>query len=152
MKNNLILTIVIALLVGVASFYSGMQYQKNQRNTFSRQQIPGRNQNGQGNFQGRGNNQGMAPVRGEIISQDDKSITVKMQDGSSKIVILSGTTTINKATEVSKADLTTGGQVVAFGTSNSDGSITAQSVSIGGGMFGGMRNGQPNQLSPTATP
>jgi hypothetical protein len=91
---------------------------------------------------------GMTPVGGEIISQDDTSVTVKMPDGSSKIVILSENTTINKSSTGSKTDLKTGEQITAFGTQNQDGSVTAQNISIGGMMFRGM-GGQP---IPSATP
>lgn len=95
---------------------------------------------------------GMAPVNGEIISQDDTSITIKMPDGSSKIVILSDQTKVNKSSEGAKTDLKTGEKVTAFGTQNQDGSITAQSVSIGGGMmFRGMSEQAPQGSgSPTA--
>ena len=86
----------------------------------------------------------MQPVRGQIISADNNSITVKMQDGSSKIVAISDKTTINKSTQGSKTDLTNGQEVTAFGTKNSDGSITAQIVSLGTGI-GMMRGGQPSQ-------
>ncbi|MBI4097253.1 MAG: hypothetical protein HY428_02445 [Candidatus Levybacteria bacterium] len=127
-KNSILITVVMALIVAVAAFYGGMQYQQRQRPNFAG--FRG-GQNGQ-QFQGRGNFQGARPVNGEIISQDDKSITVKMQNGSSKIVILSDQTIINKASEGSKSDLKTGEKVAAFGTENSDGSITAQNISIGG--------------------
>ncbi len=122
--NSKILMIVIAIVIGVGAFFGGMQYQKN------KQPAGFSGRNGQGGF-GRGNTQGQRPVSGDIISQDNDSVTVKLQDGSSKIVILSDKTVINKATEGSKSDLKTGERITAFGTANSDGSITAQNVSIG---------------------
>jgi hypothetical protein len=61
---------------------------------------------------------------------DDKSITVKEQDASTKIIILSDTTTFSKSADGSKGDLKTGITVAAFGTPNSDGSVTAQNVQI----------------------
>lgn len=138
MKNkSILITIVVALIVGAAAFYGGMQYQQKQRPNFASGQFRGGG-NGQ-QFQGRGNFQGSRPINGEIISQDDKSITVKMQDGSSKIVILSDQTEINKASEGSKEDLKTGERITAFGTENSDGSVTAQNISIGGMMFRGLQ-------------
>jgi hypothetical protein len=145
MKNNsTLITIIVALVVGGLAFFGGMQYQLRQRPSFGNRQFGG-GPNGQ--FQGRGNFQGNRPVNGEIISQDDTSVTVKMQDGSSKIVILSDKTTINKASVGSKTDLKTGEQITAFGTANSDGSITAQVVSIGGNIM--FRGGAPR---PTTTP
>src|SRR4030043_1252872 len=87
-----------------------------------------------GERQGLGNNQrpaGLAMVRGEIISQDEKSITVKLPDESSKIVLISENTKINKASEGSLADLKTGEQVMINGQTNSDGSVSATNVQVG---------------------
>lgn len=148
----MIMTIIVALVVGGVGFFGGMQYQKTQASGPIQGQFRGPNGSGTpGGFQGRGGNgQGMTPVSGEIISQDDTSITVKMQDGSSKIVILSDDTNINKSSEGSKSDLKTGETVTAFGSTNSDGSITAQNISIGGNMmFRGGLPGQNNQTAPT---
>lgn len=144
MKNPMIMTIIVALIVGGAAFFGGMQYQKTQASSPMQGQFRGPDRGGpQGGFQGgSGNRQGMTPVSGEIISQDDTSITVKMQDGSTKIVILSGDTTINKTSEGSKSDLKTGETVTAFGTTNSDGSVTAQNISIGGVMVRGFQGEQ----------
>jgi cytochrome c biogenesis protein ResB len=131
-KNNIIVTIMVALLVGGLAFYGGMQYQRMQRGNFAGQMANRNN----GGFQGnRMFANGNRPVSGEIISQDDNSITVKMPDGSTKIVIISDKTTINKASAGAKTDLKTGERVTAFGTANSDGSMTAQNVSIGGSMM-----------------
>lgn len=73
---------------------------------------------------------GFRPVSGEIISSDSKSITVKLQDGSSKIVLLTDKTTVSKSAEANVADLKTGEKVAAFGQENSDGSVTAQSIQL----------------------
>ena len=62
---------------------------------------------------------------------DDKAITLKLNDGSTKIVILSDSTAINQSTQAQKSDLVEGGQVTVIGTINSDGSVTAQDVQIG---------------------
>jgi hypothetical protein len=53
-----------------------------------------------------------------------------MQDGSSKIVYFSDSTMIGKSTQGAASDLNTGEQVMANGTSNPDGSITAQNIQI----------------------
>lgn len=131
-----IYVLIIVLLVAAAGFYGGMTYQKSQRLSFS----GGAN----GQFVGRrfmmggtGNAQSMMPVRGEIISQSSDSITVKLPDGSSKIVNLTAQTKVNKMTSGAVSDLKSGVTVTAIGTTNSDGSVTAQDVSIGTFMMRG---------------
>jgi len=124
MKNkNLIIMILLLVIVGGGAFFAGMKYQ--QRNV-ARQffgQMGGR--------QGVSTNRlGFRPVNGEIIAADEKSITVKLQDGSSKIVIVSETTQINKAEQATKEDLKIGEKVAVFGQENSDGSLTAQNIQI----------------------
>jgi ribosomal protein S1 len=73
-------------------------------------------------------------VRGEIIEKDDKSITVKLPDNSSKIIMISQTTNINKASSATIADITKGDQVMIFGKTNTDGSVTATNIQVGTGM------------------
>ncbi len=137
MKYPIMTIVIVALGVGAAAFFGGMQYQKTQATRLMQGQFRGVNGEGAlGGFQGRGGNgQSTIPVSGEILSQDDTSITVKTQDGGSKIVILTDDTNINKSSEGSKSDLKTGEKITVFGKANSDGSITAQNVSIGGNMM-----------------
>jgi hypothetical protein len=129
--------VIIALAVGAAAFFGGMQYQKSKTpiiagfNNGSGNGRGGTGQGGNGQFQRRGgNNQGIRPVLGDIIATDDKSITVKLQDGSTKIVILSESTAINKADQAQKSDLKTGEKVMVLGPTNSDGSVTAQNIQL----------------------
>ncbi len=126
MKKSLVTTIVVTLLVGSVCFFAGIKYQQNKQRAFTRQfvgQMGGRQGNG-------ANRLGLSPVNGEIISVDDKSITVKLADNSSKIILLTETTVLNKSSEASKKDLKIGEKVTAFGTENSDGSITAQNIQL----------------------
>lgn len=69
-------------------------------------------------------------ANGEIIAKDEKSITIKLRDGGSKIIFLSGTTAINKSATGTIDDLKVGTQVTATGTINTDGSVSAQMVQI----------------------
>jgi hypothetical protein len=125
MKNNLLIIAILVIVVGVGGFFAGMKYQQSKRPAFSRQ-FDGQ----QGMRTGQGNRQGFRPVNGEIISNDDKSITVKLQDGSSKIVLISDKTSINKAADATKDDLKNGEKVMVFGQENSDGSVTAQNIQL----------------------
>jgi hypothetical protein len=132
MKNNLIIIAVFALIIGgAAGFFGGMQYQKSQRLQAFQFNGQATQPNGSGNFRvGQSGRSGFAPVTGEIIDSDDKSITVKLEDGSSKIVLLSKDTSISKSDKISVSELKKGETVAAFGTQNSDGTITAQNIQL----------------------
>ncbi len=129
---NSILIGIIALLVGSGvGFYAGTTYQKNKRPQFA--------QLGNGiisNRQGNGADAGMrfrnggGGIAGEIIASDAASITVKAADGSSKIILVNDATSINKAAQGAKSDLVVGARIAAFGTTNADGSMTAQNIQL----------------------
>ncbi len=125
---------VIVLLVGGVSFYGGMKYQQGKTPTrFADAAGFGQMRGGPGGGAafggGRGGmNSGM--VNGDILSKDDKSITVKLRDGGSKIVFFSPTTRIGKTTDGVIADLEVGKQITVTGATNSDGSVTAQMIQI----------------------
>ncbi len=133
-QNTIILVVLVALVAGAAGFVGGVQYQKRQRATFF---GPTRDGQGRAAMMGTGNRgdlpagrQGFRPVAGEIIKADDTSITVKLSDGSSKIVLVSGSTSINKAEQADKEALKEGETVVVFGTENADGSVTAATIQL----------------------
>jgi hypothetical protein len=128
-KKYIAVMVAIAVVFGAGGFFGGLKYQKSK--TPQRAQAFRAGQGGPGgNFAGRGGaGQGGFTV-GEIISKDDKSITVKMQDGSSKIVFLAGSSQIVKSTSGTVDDLAVGTNVMVTGSANSDGSLTAQNVQI----------------------
>lgn len=129
MKNNMTKIIVVAVIVGAIAFFAGLKYQENkQSQTRGFDTTAQGNRNGQ--FQRGGNRAGFRPVSGTIISADSTSITVKLPDNSSKIVMLTAKTAINKATTASKSDLQVNEKVAIFGTENSDGSVTAQNIQL----------------------
>lgn len=139
-KKCITIAIIAVVVVGSGMFYAGIQYGKNKmssQRTFrdgSGQNFQGGNrQMGQGAEQrtggGNNNNQGDFSS-GEIISKDDKSITIKTRDGGSKIIYFSDSTTIGKTTRGSVSDLNSGQSVVINGKSNSDGSIAAHNIQI----------------------
>jgi len=113
-----------------AAFFGGMKFQQNQRGDGALAQTGASQAHGQ--FQGNQEEarSGFRPVNGEIIAQDETSVTVKLEDGSSKIVILSDNTSINKASTGAKSDLKTGERVFVIGQENSDGSVTAQNIEL----------------------
>jgi len=142
MNKTLIIIIAVVVLVGGGAFYGGMKYGQskitgnfaNLRNLSPEEQQQRLQQIGTGiaGFSGgrTGNQSGAGFVNGEIISKDNQSITVKMQDGSSKIVFYSGTTEISKLASGASSDLEVDKTVTINGTTNQDGSLTAKSIQL----------------------
>lgn len=138
MKKEILYPVITAFVVGALAFYGGMQFQKSKNliefpgggRTGNFMMGVGQRGGGPGGQSGqRMMGQGFKSTIGEIISSDEKSITVKLEDGSSKIVLISDTTTINKTDPGSKTDLTVGTKVGVFGSDN-NGTITAQNIQI----------------------
>ncbi len=147
MKNISTITIILVVIAAGAGFFGGMKYQQSHStNLQMTARSDGSNGMRTGQFGQRGGGRGGATV-GEVLSRDDKSITIKLMDGSSKIVLLSDKTPINKTTQATMADITVGTRVAVFGAANSDGSVTAQNVQLNP-MFGSGR--QPNQAPKSA--
>lgn len=130
----LVFGVLAALAVGGTGGYFFRNYQMSKvranfvfggQNGGAQRFVPGGRTGGQnGGMMGRGG------VIGTVLSMDDKSVTVKLQDGSSKIVLFSDSTAYSNTVSSTKADLKTGETVAVFGTTNSDGSVTASNVQI----------------------
>jgi len=124
MNKKIIMAVVITLIIaGGGGFYGGMLYGQsfNRQGRFNASMMGQRGNSSQPNagFSG-----------GEIIKKDDTSITVKLTNGRSQIILFSDTTKVMKSAEGSAADLIVGEQVTITGSKNQDCSLTAQSIQI----------------------
>lgn len=142
----IIIIIAVAVVVGGGAFYGGMKYVQGSgagaRGQFSRsnfqnlspeerqQRFQELGANGAGGMGARGGMNSGGFTAGEIISKDASSVTIKMQDGSTKIVLVGSSTQVMKSTTGSFNELTTGANVTVMGTVNSDGSVTAQVIQL----------------------
>lgn len=127
--DNTYIKIAGAVIIVLLAFFAGTKYgglNSSSRGGFQGGNFTGGGKNGGGMMRG---NRGGALV-GEIVSKDDKSITIKLKDGGSKIVFFSDSTGVVKADPGSISDLTPGQQIVVTGSVNTDGSETAQSIQI----------------------
>lgn len=124
---------ITAIVVGLGSFFGGMKYEQSKQQT----NLP--NFAGRGNFMGQGaamrqgggnvqNGQGFAT--GELLSKDATSMTLKLQDGGSKLIYFSSSTQVMKSSEGTTDDLNVGQNLMINGKTNQDGSITAQTVQM----------------------
>ena len=125
MQSWIVLAVAV-LVIGGGAFYGGMQYSRYSMTAGRADRFQGAGGPGMANRTAGSD----SFTSGEVLSKDDKSITVKLTDGGSKIIFVSGTTQVMKSDTGSLADLTVGQQVSASGTANTDGSINATSVQI----------------------
>ena len=133
MKKIFVIVIAGIIIGGGIGFYGGMKYGQSisvaQRSQAARQfganggatSIP------DGRVVGGG---GQGFTNGQIIEKDDKSITIQLKTGGSKIIFFSDTTKISKTTDGFSADFEIGKTALITGKANSDGSITANSIQL----------------------
>jgi len=127
--------IALAVVMAGAGFFGGIKYQQSKGISAFRGTLGGaNNQMGRTSAQGQagrgGQMMGGRQVIGDIIAVDEKTMTVKMPDGSSRIVVVSETTSINKASVGTKTDLKVGEKVAVFGSDNTDKSVTATNIQL----------------------
>jgi Domain of unknown function (DUF5666) len=140
-KTHLIIAAIVLLAVGygVGAFFSSGSASSTTSSTTANRSA----------YSGTSRARGGA-VNGQIVSQDAQSITVANKSGGSSIIFYDTTTTITKSTHGQASDLSVGSNVVVSGSSNSDGSITAQNINIlpanaSSTMPFGSNQPQPNQ-------
>lgn len=143
MKKNYIVIGLILVVILAVSFMSGIKFQQS-KNTTSFQDGGTSNRLFQGGQRQGGQvtqRQGFRSNVGEILSIDEETITIKMNDGSTKLILTPKNVTISKYENVDKTELKVGERIAVMGSENSDGSVTASNVQI-----------NPFQRVPSVTP
>jgi len=136
--KKIIIWIVVLIVVAGGSFYGGMKYQASKKPSAA---SFGQFRNGAGVNARTGQAVGAGAIMGQVLSIDNQSMTVQMRDGSSKVVILSSSTGVSKQASGAIGDVKIGNEVSVIGTTNTDGSVTAQTIQI-----------RPNIPSPSPSP
>ncbi len=126
-RKFIIGAVVGALVLAGGSFYAGT--------VIAKSQAPGRGGFAAGQFGGAGSAGGRTRTGGgfaggEVLSKDATSVTIKLASGSTQIVLMGTSTQILKSAVGTLNDLSVGTNIVVTGQSNSDGSVTAQSIQV----------------------
>jgi hypothetical protein len=129
-KKFIVIVIVIVLVVAGGAFYGGMAFAKSQNKAGNFRNFAGAPRTGVTGANVRGGANGAGATNGEILSLDDKSVTIKMRDGGSKIIFFSAATKVSKTVDGNSADLAVGQTLMVTGSANSDGSISADNIQI----------------------
>ncbi|MCH7759449.1 hypothetical protein IID20_03770 [Patescibacteria group bacterium] len=152
MNNKLIpLIIVLVAVIGIGAFYGGTKYMESKSlsgglspadfkdfRSLSPEQRQQRFQEfGSGDHQpgdSRGrfnlNDDGERPLNGEIVSQGDGSLVLKLNNDSTKIIFITEDTEITLSVKGVLTDLTAGLQIMISGAENPDGSYTAKVIQV----------------------
>ncbi len=133
-----VILIVVALFVG---FFAGDYYKGSQTKASSTAFQTGAS--GASGFRSRAGALGAGAIVGTIISKDSQSITLSLQNGGSQIIFVSPSTNITESVAGSLDNLATGTNVMVIGTSNTDGSETANQVMV--------RNNQSSTSTSTSS-
>jgi len=131
MNKNLILIIILLIFVGVGGFFGGMKYGESQAlKNLTPEKMREIFQQTRGQFQTQRQRIAQGFILGEVISKDEKSLTVKLPDGSTRIVFLSESTQILKSVQGNIQDIEIGKQVIVSGEQTTEGSLTAKTIQI----------------------
>ncbi len=134
MQKSILTTLILVLIAGGVGFYGGMQYGQSKSSQSGSQNFARSGGNSGGfiarNGGARRTGAGGNFISGDILKKDNGSIVIQDQNGGSKIVLLSGSTTIGKMATGTADDLVPGERVMVAGSANQDGSITAQTIQI----------------------
>ena len=130
-KSHKTTVAIVVIVVAIAAFFGGMKYAQSQTTAANSAQIGVAGlQGGQGRIRAGNFGQSANATSGQILSMDDKSITVQLRAGGSKIIFYSPSSKITKSVDGVASDLKVGENIMANGTANSDGSLTAQTIQL----------------------
>jgi len=120
--------VVVAIVFAGGGFFGGMKYQASKTPAV----MARTGASGPGAFAGRraGGANGASFISGQVLSVSGSTITVKSTNGGSQVAVLAPSTQYRKAVDGASSDVVVGSQVTITGSTNSDGSLTAQSVQI----------------------
>lgn len=151
LNNQMMIAVVVtAVIVGPLAFFGGMKYDAGKAgakvtaggNNFQRGAMMNGAVGGNGQFGGQrgagGTGTGTTGTRimrggstvGEVLSVDETGLTVKVNGGGSRRVLLPEKVTVSSCAEGDKTAVAVGKFVIVTGDPNTDNSITARNIQV----------------------
>lgn len=124
-----IIWLVIALVALGGGFYWGKASTTASRGSFAGAGTLGSSTRRFAGAGGAGTAGGGIAV-GTVTAIDSSSITLQLANGNSEVVFYASSTPVSEPTTVPVSALKVGTNVMVAGTSNSDGSVTAQTIQV----------------------
>ncbi len=123
-QKKLVTIGVIALIIGAGIGYAGA----GMLNRPAAPQFTRGNFAAGGMMRGGGANGGF--LSGTVVSKNATTMTLNTRDGSSHVVFITPDTTVSKSVDGTMSDVPVGGTVIVSGTTNSDGSVSANLIQL----------------------
>jgi phage baseplate assembly protein gpV len=134
-----IIWLLVAIVALVGGFYWGRANGTASRGSFA---GAGTFSSSTRRFAGTGGAASGGLAAGQITAMDSSSITLQLANGNSEVVFYTSSTPVSEPTTVLPSTLKVGTNVMVTGTSNSDGSVTAQTIQVRGATGAVTNSGQ----------
>ena len=131
-KTIVIIAAALIVVSGITGFLIGKNTAKpkfNKNQIGLNGQFPGNNLGGSRITRG-GNFGGTGMFQGEVLSKDASGITLKLNDGGSKVIIVPESANVYKMGKAAINDIEVGQSVSISGKQNEDGSVECRSIQI----------------------
>lgn len=151
-SKSIVTFVLVGIIAAGIGFFAGTKYQASKTPQFGQLAARFNEQGRTGSTNTRTRTTGGGFISGQITSMDNQSLTIKEADGSSKIVILSGSTSYLQTSPATAQNVAVGDKVTVIGQTNADGSVTANTVSLGDTLFSARPNEPTNQQPGVSTP
>jgi hypothetical protein len=133
---------LVVIAVGLLGLWGGAQLKGSNASATTNATNGNGFRRGNGEFPGGGGggrngaNPGRGGTVGTVQSVDGNMITITTPNGGTVTVTVNGSTTVTKTDTGSLSDVTPGENIIVRGTTNSDGSTTANQITVGNGALG----------------
>jgi hypothetical protein len=145
MNKLIVVAVATAVIVGGAAFGGGYAVAKKSAPALAGRGMMARD--GQAGGQQKAQRAASNMANGEVLTVEEGSLTIKLADGGSRIVLLGKDAVVSYCAEAELSTVQPGTSLLATGEANADGSLTARFIQAGSVMQQ-FRMGRPEGAVP----